>query len=295
MPDIQLRPDIIFPHNKGKDGRMVQPDSEEYDWHLLAEGDSWFSIGALPSSNLIFEMRFRKWTQILNLAYPGDTIKHYSDWSNNPDLNKFLAKKRSNYAFDALLLSGGGNDLIDLAPQLISGKAAKGRASTKPEDYIDQAKLRTLLDEIQLGYGRVIALRDSRDSQSKGAPAFVHTYDYATPRDAPVTFLGGIKVQGPWLYKAFKGTGIEPKMQQLISDRLMDSLAHALLELDSSNTSSGKALPNFNVIDTRNLLTRANATEVGNSNDWINEIHPNHDGYRKVANHISAKINQVLA
>ena len=295
MPDIQLRPDIIFPHDKGKDGKMIPPDSSEYDWHFLAEGDSWFSIGALPSSNLIFEMRFRKWTQILNLAYPGDTIKHYSEWRDNPDLNKFLAKKRFNYAFDALLLSGGGNDLIDLAPQLISGKAGKGKASTQPDDYIDQTQLVQLLSDIQQAYGKVIALRDSKDSLSKQAPAFVHTYDYATPRNAPVTFLGAIRVQGPWLFKAFKDTGIEPKMQQLISDRLMDSLANALLELDSSNTTSGKALPNFNVIDTRNILTRANATEVGNSNDWINEIHPNHDGYRKVADHISQRINQVLS
>jgi hypothetical protein len=48
------------------------------------------------------------------------------------------------------------------------------------------------------------------------------------------------------------------------------------------------------VVDTRNTLVRANPTERGNSNDWINEIHPNLGGYRKIAARLSARINAVL-
>jgi lysophospholipase L1-like esterase len=44
----------------------------------------------------------------------------------------------------------------------------------------------------------------------------------------------------------------------------------------------------------RNTLVPANATEVCNSNDWLNEIHPNLDGYRKIANRLSERIDQVL-
>jgi lysophospholipase L1-like esterase len=48
------------------------------------------------------------------------------------------------------------------------------------------------------------------------------------------------------------------------------------------------------VINTRNTLVRANPTEGGNSNDWINEIHPNLGGYRKIAARLSAAVNEVL-
>jgi lysophospholipase L1-like esterase len=33
---------------------------------------------------------------------------------------------------------------------------------------------------------------------------------------------------------------------------------------------------------------------MGNSNDWLNEIHPNHRGYRKLAAKISGKISSIL-
>jgi hypothetical protein len=289
MSTISLRPDLIYPFDLSKNGKKT-PDSTEYDWHLLAEGDSWFTIGAIPSSNLLLEMRFRKWTQILTLAYPGDTITHMGQLAKNKDLSTYLAKKRFNYKFDALLLSGGGNDLIDAASMLINKKGT----GSKADDFIDQKRLGDMLIDIQSAYGKIIQLRDSADSLSQGAPTFVHTYDYCTPRDAPARFVGTVKLLGPWLFKAFKGGTVEPKMQQLIADRIIDRLAEALKELDS-NSGKPTALPNFHVIDTRNTLVRANATEVGNSNDWLNEIHPNLDGYRKIANVLSARVNQALA
>ena len=122
----------------------------------------------------------------------------------------------------------------------------------------------------------------------------MHTYDYATPRNAPARFVGTVSVLGPWLFKAFDGGTVDPKMQQRIADLIMDRLAEALLALDSDNASSGLALPSFHVIDTRNTLVRANATEVGNSNDWLNEIHPNLDGYRKVADKLSLEVDRWL-
>ena len=100
-------------------------------------------------------------------------------------------------------------------------------------------------------------------------------------------------IAGPWLFKAFAGSGIDISLQQRIADLLTDGLADALLALDSASA-GGKALPAFHVIDTRNTLVRANPTERGNSNDWINEIHPNLGGYRKIAARLSAKVNEVL-
>jgi hypothetical protein len=292
MPVLSLRPDLITHHDVI--GGLAEPNDPEYAWHLLAEGDSWFSLGALPSSNLLFEMRFRKWTQVLTLARPGDTLLNMSDLAANAELKRHLSKKNFCHRFHGLLLSGGGNDVIDAAGQLISRTRPLQGDGSLPEHFVDLDGLERLLKSVQEGHARIVALRDSKHSRSQNAPAFVHTYDYATPRNAPARFVGTVSVLGPWLFKAFDGGTVDPKMQQRIADLIMDRLAEALLALDSDNASSGLALPSFHVIDTRNTLVRANATEVGNSNDWLNEIHPNLDGYRKVADKLSLEVDRWL-
>ena len=261
---LALAVDVINPRDVGHGEGSEQPDNPDYPWHFLAEGDSWFTIAAIPSSNLLLELRLGRWTQILNLAYPGDTLRNIQDLTGNKDLKRFLAKRNFCSHFDALLLSGGGNDLIDAAGRLIRKKAPAGADPAVPESYVDLAGLAALMLEVQEGFATIVAVRDSTHSLSRGSPAFVHTYDYATPRNAPARFLGGVPIAG------------------------------ALLELDSDNLESGKALPALHVIDTRNTLVRANPTEGGNSNDWINEIHPNLGGYRKIAARLSAAVNAVL-
>jgi hypothetical protein len=291
--NLKLRVDLLRAADLKNYEDAPNPIDPEYAWHFLAEGDSWFTIGAIPSSNLLFDLKLAKWTRVLSIAYPGDTIVNMSDLAGNKDLRKFLVKTGFNYPFHALLLSGGGNDVIDAAKKIIKpGKAPTG--SVEPDDYIDQAALNAKLGEIQKGYAQIVKLRDSEKSLSQGSPVFVHTYDYPTPRNAPATFVGAIPVLGPWLYPVFKDTGLDIGLQQRIVNRVMDALAQALLALDSVHGDPDKSLPAFHVIDTRNTLVQANPSEIGNSNDWLNEIHPNHDGYRKVAERLSTEINAVM-
>ena len=293
-PFLSLAVDVINPRDVGQGEHGASPDNPDYPWHFLAEGDSWFTIAAIPSSNLLLELRLGKWAQVLNLAYPGDTLRNIDDLSANKDLKRFLAKRNFCSRFDALLLSGGGNDLIGATGSLIRKKPAPRSDPALPESYVDMPGLQTLLAGVEKAYRDIVALRDSATSLSQGSPIFVHTYDYATPRNAPARFIGTAPIAGPWLYRAFAGSGIEIMLQQRIADLLIDSLAATLLALDSANATSGKALPAFHVVDTRDTLVRANPTEFGNSNDWINEIHPNGGGYRKVAARISARIDEVL-
>lgn len=291
---LALAVDVINPRDVGHGEGSEQPDNPDYPWHFLAEGDSWFTIAAIPSSNLLLELRLGRWTQVLNLAYPGDTLRNIEDLTGNKDLKRFLAKRNFCSPFDALLLSGGGNDLIDGVGRLIRRKPRPGADPAAAESYVDTVALAALLLRVQAAFATILSVRDSAHSLSRGSPAFVHTYDYATPRDAPARFVGALAIAGPWLFKAFAGSGIDITLQQRIADLLTDALAGALLELDSANGASGKALPAFHVVDTRDTLVRANPTERGNSNDWINEIHPNLDGYRKIAARLSARINEVL-
>ena len=123
---LALAVDVINPRDVGQGENAESPDNPDYPWHFLAEGDSWFTIAAIPSSNLLLELRLGRWTQILNLAYPGDTLRNIQALVGNKDLTRFLAKKNFCSHFDALLLSGGGNDLIDGVGALIRRKPPPG-------------------------------------------------------------------------------------------------------------------------------------------------------------------------
>ena len=54
---LALAVDVINPRDVGHGEGSEQPDNPDYPWHFLAEGDSWFTIAAIPSSNLLLELR----------------------------------------------------------------------------------------------------------------------------------------------------------------------------------------------------------------------------------------------
>ena len=56
---VRYHPDIIQAMSLGAGESPLSPDDPDYPWRMLAEGDSWFSIGAIPSSNLLYELRLK--------------------------------------------------------------------------------------------------------------------------------------------------------------------------------------------------------------------------------------------
>ena len=261
-----------------------------FDWHLLAEGDSWFTISGLPSSNLLLELRLRRSAQVFNLAYPGDTLRHMAALASNHDLVRYLAKAQFSHRWDGLLLCGGGNDVIDDIEALVL--AAPEGDPAQPASHLDLARLDSLLAAVQQDYGRIVQLRDSPGSQSAGAPIVLPTYDYPTPRNAPASFLFA-PVRGPWFHPVLQARGIAAALQVRIVDFVMDRLAEALLALDAGSGRT-QALPGVHVVDTRNTLQRAAPGSTGDSGDWVNEIHPNPAGYRKIAQRLSERLDAVL-
>jgi lysophospholipase L1-like esterase len=285
MPNASktYRPDVLHVVDLNRGRWPLSPNDPSYKWRILAEGDSWFSLGAIPSSNLLYELRFKKRTVILNLGRPGDTITNISALSDNAEFSRRLAHPRYSSDWDAILLSGGGNDLIDWADEIIKKKPRSG--GRKVADYVNEKALKALGDKVVRGYADIVAHRDSR-KKNRNKPIIVHTYDYPTPRPSPATFLI-MPITDPWLHPIFESKKTPMTMRIKITDHLMDSLATTLHDLESRLTA-------FHVVETRGVLHRAALGDKGNSGDWLNEIHPNDRGYRKIANRIGRRLHRLL-
>ena len=264
----------------------VQFNNEQIFWgeyanHILAEGDSWFGwahMNLVPSSNLLEELRFEKSTVVVSYAYSGDTITNMADLSSN---SAFAEEVRSNQ-YEAILLSGGGNDLIDALPHIIRPCTPAAPPATALE-CVNEDALRTLLHDFVLpNYRQIINHRAANNLNTK-TPVVIHTYDYPTPRDAPATFMGGIPASGPWLWRALRDAQVPEPFDQTIADHVFGALRHALKMLDNANA-------NVHVVDTSDTIERAVPGAKELSGDWINEIHPDAHGYALIA----ARLNQQL-
>jgi len=270
---------------------MVSPsddldaDLSLYSQYILVEGDSWVSFGGIPTSNLLLPMRFGKLTMIANCALPGDTIKNMSH-KKNKEFSSALSIK--NIAWSCIVLSGGGNDLINGASSFIVSPTNPA-SNSGVADFCDSKKLFSCIEDVQNSYKALVKLRDSKTSSS-GVPIVVHTYDYITPRNSPARFLG-IAARGPWLFKALRKKGVPKKMWLKISDYIIDELAKGIIDLGEGGS---EEQPNFHVVDTRGTLNRAELDSRGRNNDWVNEIHPNANGYEKLANRLIDKIDDFL-
>ena len=258
------------------------PDDPAFAKRVLCEGDSWFSIGAVPSNNLLNPMRFSKSTLLVNLASPGDTIKNMSEISSNPVLKQLINEKKFLTKWDAIFLSGGGNYLIDLADQIICTPSTG--AGKHMLDYIDAIELNNLKARVQQGYKKISTLRAG--SPNAQTPIVTHVYDYPTPRNAKSKFLG-IGVDGPWIYAALKTNDIPQEFWISLTDYIFECLAISIIELKH-------VIENFHVVSsTRGTLIRASLGTTGADGDWLNEIHPTGDGYAKLADIISTEFSYI--
>lgn len=249
-----------------------------FKFRVLAEGDSWFSMADLPltvlSPSQLRALQFPGDALLVNCAQPGDELRNMVKWSASQTFRDLL-RNGIGPGTDLILLSGGGNDLINAADELILPFAQVG-AGGAPADYVDAVKMQRFLnDYIKASFRTIVQWRDAPGSASRGVPIVVHTYDYSMPRHAPAAVLVG--TAGPWLFPVMQRKGIAVAQHLALSTFLLDQLGDAIQELQDV-----EALPNFHVINTRGVLQPADTDPQVPSADWINEIHASAPGYKKI-------------
>lgn len=244
----------------------------DYDIRILAEGDSWFAwsqLNLVPASNLLQQLDFDSPAVVVNYAYSGDTLRRLSDFFRN---GGFFVEMRSQ-RYDAILLSGGGNDVIDALPHLL--QAAPAESAFDARAYIQWGNADKLRAYLIANYQRIIEYRAVGRAANAETPVVLHTYDYPMPRNAPARFMG-IHARGPWLLPALHNIAAPQGMHFEITRVLYDFLAQALLAL-------ADPVKGVLVVDTRGTLIPASADDPARSGDWQNEIHPTTEGYSQLA------------
>jgi hypothetical protein len=272
------------------------PDLASKAYRFLAEGDSWFSIGALnpaKNSNLLFEMEFDQSACAVNCAAPGDTLRRMAQVNTDRNFISLLCGRQARL-WDALLMSCGGNDLIDavqvrgagIAPELrlLLDATEWAPAAQGPSRYLSGPGWQTFSTYLKANLQHLIGLRDR--GPSKGCPIFLHGYAIPTPRPAGA----GLGI-GPWLYPAVVAYGI-PEADYLGVARL---LIKRLAQLLADCATDAATYPNLHFFDTTDIaVAPAVLGAQGESGDWVNEIHLTWRGYEKLALPWAAQIERTV-
>lgn len=277
--------------------QMNQDDLQlsSYGQRFLAQGDSWFSFGALnlpKNSNLLFEMEFANHRCAINCSHPGATLGRMVNHIRSPHFNQLL-QGNAWRPWDGLLLSCGGNDLIDAlgdasitdpSKRLLLAPGERPAYPNSTSDFISSTGWAQFAIYLRACFEELVHMREARTA-NHNIPIFMHGYHYPTIRNAPAG-LG----RGPWLYKAATSLSIPPSYWQALVQKLFDDFAGLLQSIANAHSN----VYFFNSASLVNNIVKAIPGSLGASNDWINEIHLDWRGYEKIARPWCTQIAAVL-
>jgi len=225
---------------------------------LLAEGDSWFDYPIPTAGDVIVQLQNLVSVDVLNLAHYGDEVRDMMGVEQRQRLRAQFSNPT--IGFDALLFSGGGNDLVgDPFCLWVRDRAAVGGDVARG---IDIGRLDSVLGIVEAGYRDLIALRDALAPQ---CVIFAHAYDF------PRATGKGVCGIGPWLKPSLVFRGwTDPAEQFEIVKAMLRRFDQRLVQLEQS-ASNGS----FVYVRTQGTLDP--------DQHRGNEIHPNRLGFKKIA------------
>jgi len=233
--------------------------------NLLAEGDSWFDYPLSPAVIEGIKAGGNPRPLILKLAHYGDAASEMLGISKRRRLIDNL-RNPANGVFDALLFSGGGNDIAgDQFCLWLTQNAGSG----DPAYGFDRQRLADILGVVEAAYTDLLEIRDR---YAANCTVFLHAYDFAQPNGKGVCRIG------PWLKPSldFRGWTKFPEAALIVKE--------VLLEFD-------KLLTRFEQQHAGVVYVRTQGTLSPNT-DWTNELHPNPRGFQKIASVFLAALRE---
>jgi hypothetical protein len=227
---------------------------------IFAEGDSWFDY-PVPffGGGVIPRLEDKLGVPILNMAKAGDEVREMLGVEEREILTEQLSNgSPAGGPWDALLFSGGGNDIVGNPMALW----VKDYISTvPPTNLINTARFANALGLVQAGYEDLIKLRDKL---SPTTHLVFHGYDFAIPDGR------GICGYGPWLKPTFD-LRLFPSRPPAVAVVTAMLQQFAVILQTLAATHNGVTFIN----------TQGTLPPIPSS--WHNELHPSRDGFNKIA------------
>lgn len=238
--------------------------------HLLAEGDSWFDYpvpeGNMPRTDVLAHLNALPQNPplILSLAHWGDATTQMLGLKQRAKLRQVLTQPTR--PFDAILFSGGGNDVVGDTFTLWLKQASSPAAN--PAQAVNDDALEAVLGVVRAAYRDLMSLRDEL---APGVPIFTHGYDFAWP-----TNIGVCAIVGPWLAPSLRARGwmVDDSQAQVARGAV---IVEAILTRFNAMLGQLARAPGANLVVVQTQKTLVPTT------DWANELHPNRAGFAKIA------------
>jgi hypothetical protein len=226
---------------------------------IFAEGDSWFKYPVpLFGGSIIPRLEDRLGVPILNLAKAGDEVRYMLGVEERTILAEHLGNGcPAGGPWDALMFSGGGNDIVG-DPMALWIK--DWNATVAPSGHIHQARFDSALALVRAGYEDLIAMRDKL---SPNTHLVFHCYDFAIPDGRGICHLG------PWLKPTFD-------LKEFPTRAAASDVVRAMLQQFALVLESLAASPKVTFINGQGTL-------VPKTSSWHNELHPSQQGFEKFA------------
>jgi hypothetical protein len=293
------RAQIIDPFTATADGEQGPYPFDLYERQLLAQGDSWFSIGALPptrTTRVLAELKLLRSTVIVNCAKPGAVLHRMTNTTTEQAFLRLL-RGRTARKWHAILLSGSGNDLIEAvgapldappAQRLLRTPAERGPGPLTGAGYISEDGWETFARHIAQVFNAVVDERDR--GINRETPLIWHNYARVMP-----TRVGAGAGFGPWLLPALELYQVPADDHLKLSDELIARLGQLVQDIVAARQAKDPE-SRLHVVDSQSAgLELAAADATGPSGDWENEIHPTKPGYVKVAMAWEQVLDPILA
>jgi lysophospholipase L1-like esterase len=244
---------------------------------IVAEGDSWFDY---PLNDILSILEDEHGFDVESVAHRGDTVEEMAYGVGQFDdfvrlLEKLLRQGR---VPDAILLSGGGNDIAGGGFAILINHILSGLPPVNVDIVrgVVDVRLRNAYTFLISGLTEI-----AQRYLDRPIPILLHGYDYAVPDGRG--FLGGWAfLPGPWLQPGlFQKGHLTLNTNKTIIMTLVDAFNVMLRQVS--------AMPQFGhvrYVDLRGTLTQG----AGYKADWANELHPTREGFRAVAAKIAGEI-----
>ena len=246
------------------------PASGHAPLNLLADGDSWFDYplgGDFPGvhTDVLAQLGAvgQPTPRILSFAHYGYTTDQSLGMARRERLVRALTDPR-NGRFDAILMSGGGDNIV--GDRLAIWLNDAGTVAADPARALSETRFQGALEEVRAGYDSLARLRDQH---APGVPIVVHAYDYAIPSGR------GVCCVGPWLKPSLDYCGWTD--EQIGAGIVRDMLGRFGSMLEDFAASTQDVV----YVQTQGTLA---------PDQWANELHPTPPGFRLIADKFRAAL-----